>query len=125
MPSVTFAKRDNSPAMPIRQFLNDERFDPETTRILGVAFEAARIALRLADRGDAFAPIVAKRIIELAKTGERNPDVSEPRKVRSPQECSAEPTLIGRLDGAFRTQQGRDTYVTRRSNRTCRRAGSH
>jgi hypothetical protein len=75
MPSVTFAKRDNSPAMPIRQFLNGERFDPETTRIMGVAFEAARIALRLADRGDAFAPIVAKRIIELAKTGERNPNV--------------------------------------------------
>src|SRR4051812_28931503 len=68
MPSVTFAKRDNSPAMPIRQFLNGERFDPETTRILGVAFEAARIALRFADRGDAFPPIVAKRIIELAKT---------------------------------------------------------
>jgi hypothetical protein len=75
MPSVTFAKRDNTPAMPIREFLNGERFDPETTRILGIAFEAARIALRLADRGDAFAPIVAKRIIELAKTGEHNPDV--------------------------------------------------
>ncbi len=42
---------------------------------MGVAFEAARIALRLADRGDAFAPIVAKRIIELAKGGERNPNV--------------------------------------------------
>ncbi len=60
---------------PSRQFLNGERFDPETTRIMGVAFEAARIALRLADRGDAFAPIVAKRIIELAKGGERNPNV--------------------------------------------------
>ena len=74
MPSVAFAERDDGPAMPIRQFLNGERFDPETTRIMGVAFEAARIALRLADRGDAFDAVVAKRIIEFAKAGERNPD---------------------------------------------------
>ena len=33
--------------MPIRQFLNDKRFDPETTRVLGVAFEMVCIALRL------------------------------------------------------------------------------
>ena len=109
--------------MPITPSLDvDDKFDPETKRVMGVAFETARIALRLADRDDALEALVAKTIIELAKTGERNPDV---RAVRSPQECSAELTLIGRLDGAFRTKQGGDTYVTRRSNRTCRRAGSH
>ena len=50
-------------------------FDPEATRVMGVAFEMARVALRLADRGDLADEIIAKRIIELAKAGERNPDV--------------------------------------------------
>jgi len=38
---------------------------------MGVAFKMARIAL--ADRGDLANEIIAKRIIELAKAGERNP----------------------------------------------------
>ena len=32
--------------MPITQFLNGERYDPETKRVLGVAFEMTCIALR-------------------------------------------------------------------------------
>ena len=36
--------------MPIRSLLDDHRFDPETTRIMAVAFETAHIALRLSDR---------------------------------------------------------------------------
>ena len=32
--------------MPISSFLNGERFDPETRRILGVAFELTCVALR-------------------------------------------------------------------------------
>ena len=61
--------------MPITPFLDDTKFDPETKRVLGLAFEMARVALRLADRGDLANEIIAKRIIELAKAGERNPDV--------------------------------------------------
>jgi len=61
--------------MPITPFLNDTKFDPEAKRVLSVAFEMARVALRLADRGDLANEIIAKRIIELAKAGERNPDV--------------------------------------------------
>jgi hypothetical protein len=34
-----------------------------------------RLALGLADRGDLANELIAKRIIELAKTGERNPDL--------------------------------------------------
>src|SRR6266480_1238708 len=60
--------------MPIRPFLTGQIFDPETTRIMGVAFEIAYTAFRLADRGPAEA-IVAQRIIELASAGERNPDL--------------------------------------------------
>ena len=62
--------------MPIAQFLDgDIRFDAEATRVMGVAFETARIALGLTDRGDRASEILAKRIIELAKAGERNPDL--------------------------------------------------
>jgi hypothetical protein len=42
---------------------------------MGLAFEMTRLALGLADRGDPTNEVIAKRIIELAKTGELNPDV--------------------------------------------------
>jgi len=45
---------------------------PDTTRILGVAFEMACVALRLAGRGDIAKAMVAEKIIELAKAGERD-----------------------------------------------------
>ena len=62
--------------MPISQFLGDSKFDLQTKRIMGLAFEMTRLALGLADRGDiANDEQIAKRIIELAKTGELNPDV--------------------------------------------------
>jgi hypothetical protein len=62
--------------MPITPFLDSNiRFDTEATRVMGVAFEMARIALGLVDRGDRANEILAKRIIELAKAGERNHDL--------------------------------------------------
>ena len=50
------------------------KFDPETIRTLGLAFEMALIALRLRDRGDLANEIVAQKIIALAKAGERDPE---------------------------------------------------
>jgi hypothetical protein len=61
--------------MPITIFLNGHKFDPETRRVMGVAFEMTRAALRLADREDLVVEIIASKIIELAKAGERNPDL--------------------------------------------------
>jgi hypothetical protein len=61
--------------MPITIFLNGHKFDPETKRVMGVAFEMTRAALRLADREDLVVEIIASKIIELAKAGERNPDL--------------------------------------------------
>jgi hypothetical protein len=60
--------------MPLTSFLKGTAFDPEATRAMGVAFEKACAALRLADRTDPVVELVAKRIIVLAKAGERNPD---------------------------------------------------
>jgi len=59
--------------MPITQFLDSPKFDPETKRVMGVAFEMARAALQLGDRSNLINERIAKRIIELAKTGELNP----------------------------------------------------
>jgi hypothetical protein len=60
--------------MPITPFLGDQKFDPETTRIMGVALEKARAVVKR-DWGDLYAShSLAKRIIELAQGGERNPD---------------------------------------------------
>jgi hypothetical protein len=62
--------------MPITPFLDRDGFglDPEAKRVMGVAFEMACVALRLNGRGDCTREALAKRIIALAKAGERNPD---------------------------------------------------
>jgi hypothetical protein len=52
-------------------YLGDLDVNPETKRVLGVALEMTRVSLGLAD---GFADgIIAKRIVERAKAGERNP----------------------------------------------------
>jgi hypothetical protein len=52
--------------------LDDFDVDPETKRVLGVALEKTRVSLGLADD---FANGITKRLIELAKAGECNPDL--------------------------------------------------
>jgi hypothetical protein len=59
--------------MAITPYLDDFDIDPETKRVLGVALEMTRASLGLAD--DFANGLIAKRIIELAKAGERNPDL--------------------------------------------------
>jgi hypothetical protein len=61
--------------MPITPFLGGISFDPETKRVMGLAFEMARVALGLNDHSGLANEIVVKQIIELAKSGERNPDL--------------------------------------------------
>jgi hypothetical protein len=61
--------------MPITPFLNGERFDPETRRVLGVALELTCIVLRVEDCDDGVKQAAATKLIELAKAGERNPDL--------------------------------------------------
>ena len=59
--------------MPIRPFLHGQTFDPETVRLLGVAFEMARAAIKCPrDLSD---EMIARTIIELVKAGERNVEV--------------------------------------------------
>ena len=60
--------------MTIRHYLSGERFDFETMRVLGVALEMARCALRTEERGEDTDTIIAKHIIALALGGERDAD---------------------------------------------------
>ena len=57
--------------MPIRSHLNGHRFDPETMRLMGIAYEMTLISLRLVDRGDIVNNVVAQKLIEIAKAEER------------------------------------------------------
>jgi hypothetical protein len=61
-------------AMPITPFLDGLKFDAEARRVMGVAFEMTCVALRLVNRTNPIAEAAARRIIELAKNGERDPD---------------------------------------------------
>jgi len=61
--------------MPIRQYLDGERFDPETTRLLGVAFEFAIQALHNWGVDDPPREAIARAIIGYAKAGERDPEL--------------------------------------------------
>ena len=59
--------------MSLTTYLNDFDADLETKRVLGVALERTRVSLGLVDK---FADgIIARRIVELAKAGGRNPNL--------------------------------------------------
>jgi hypothetical protein len=59
--------------MSITTYLDDFDADLEMKRVLEVALEMTRVSLGLVDK---FADgIIANRIIELGKAGERNPDI--------------------------------------------------
>jgi hypothetical protein len=61
------------PCMPIKALLANTAFDAETTRLLGQAYDLACSELRDDGQPAVVKEIIAKRIIELAGDGERDP----------------------------------------------------
>ncbi len=59
--------------MPIVRLLQHEAFGPEDITVITTAFEDALTTLGLIDRTDPLTELVAKKIIECAQTGERDP----------------------------------------------------
>ena len=59
--------------MPVHQLIEGAAFEPETTEVMGRAYEAARLRLG-ASQPATVLETVAKRIIEAARKGERDPD---------------------------------------------------
>jgi hypothetical protein len=61
--------------MPIRPYLDGHKFDGETSRQMGIAFEMALASLRATpDWNDPIRAAFAQRIIALAKAGEHDPE---------------------------------------------------
>jgi hypothetical protein len=59
--------------MPIQQLLDSNAFNPEEVTILRDVFEDTLRALKLVDRSDPITALIAKKIIELARRGDRDP----------------------------------------------------
>jgi hypothetical protein len=59
--------------MPLTPFLKQATFDPPTIEAMSAAFEAVCASLELVDRSDPLTEIVARKVIEVAGTGERDP----------------------------------------------------
>jgi hypothetical protein len=60
--------------MNIVPFLQGRAFDPEQTYVMGLAFEKARAGLHDTGQPAVVQEIIAKRIVDIAATGERDPD---------------------------------------------------
>jgi hypothetical protein len=59
--------------MPIYKMLEKQAYGPEEISILAAAFEETLRSLGLTDRTDPVTDLVAKKIIDLASRGERDP----------------------------------------------------
>jgi hypothetical protein len=51
------------------------QFGPETKRVMGLASAMTCVALKLTDLDDEIKPLIASKIIELARAGERDPNL--------------------------------------------------
>ena len=60
--------------VPIRIYLKSREFDAESIRVMGIALECARSALHVFPSDEVLSEAVAARIIELARTGEHDPE---------------------------------------------------
>jgi hypothetical protein len=60
--------------MAIYRIFKERVFEPEAVTCMARAYEGALVALRLTNRQDPFTEIVAKKIVEIAETGERDPE---------------------------------------------------
>jgi hypothetical protein len=54
-------------------FFEDNAFDPQTTSAMGQAFELACQSLRIGGQPEIVKEVMAKRIIQAAQNGERDP----------------------------------------------------
>ena len=78
----------------IAMFLDGQNFDPETKRVMGVAFEIRASPSDLRIGHDLVVEVIASKIIELAKAGQRSPDLLCERALER-----SSPTAAADLDG--------------------------
>jgi tRNA C32,U32 (ribose-2'-O)-methylase TrmJ len=78
--------------VPIRSLLRDGYFTPEDVTLLVAAFENVLRDLRLVDRKDPAVTLVAKRIVERARQGQRDPELLREATLKS---LSSDPDVSG------------------------------
>jgi hypothetical protein len=59
--------------MAIYRLLQHSAFEPEHISAMAVAFEQALADLKLVDRTDPLTELIARKVIEIAQCGERDP----------------------------------------------------
>ncbi len=59
--------------MPLTPYLKEAAFDPKAIEAMNAAFEAICKSLQLFNRNDPLTEIVARKIIDVARTGELDP----------------------------------------------------
>jgi hypothetical protein len=60
--------------MPLTPYLTGATFDPQAIEAMTAAFEAVCRSLQLLARSDPLTEIVARKVIEVGGTGERDPE---------------------------------------------------
>jgi hypothetical protein len=68
--------------MPIRQYLEGGSFDPTDIQLMSLAFEDVCKALSLPANDTNARRVIATRIVELARRGERDPNQLRDRVIR-------------------------------------------
>jgi hypothetical protein len=69
--------------MAIYRLLKDHVFGPDEIKVLTIAYEEVLRTLRLENRADPATEMIAKKIIELAQRGERDPVRLREHAIRS------------------------------------------
>jgi hypothetical protein len=69
--------------VPIQPLLQDGAFSPEDITALAAAFEVTLQTLGVRDRKHPTVMLVAKRVVELARRGERNPKLLQDAVLKS------------------------------------------
>ncbi len=68
--------------MPIYRLLSDAAFEPDDIGRMVAAYEAALNMIRLKDRSDVLAELIAAKIIQVYRTGERDPPRMSVRAIK-------------------------------------------
>jgi hypothetical protein len=64
-------------------FINDDAFDANAVSIIGMAFDRTRTLLQNKEQPTIVQELIAKRIVHMARAGERDPDVLARRTLRA------------------------------------------
>jgi hypothetical protein len=67
--------------MPILRLLQNGAFGPEAVEALSISFDNACRDLGLVDRADPITELLARKIIEVAQTGERDPTIIQQQAI--------------------------------------------